>query len=463
MQLVCPYCKRVQESTYICEQCRENIKWVYDLSQRSETYYAKGYERASAKDLTEAVKYLSKAIAINKYHIEARNLLGIVQFEVGNIGEAIKCWVLSTALTQEENRAYEYLERLQKQPKILENYKEAINIYNRSIKYLEKGNEDIGVIRLKKAIHLNPHFLEARNLLAACYISQKQYTRAMEQITYVLQVDDNNIKALRYLKEAKLEGCDLSQEQPIINTKHIRQPLHKNYYKPHKAINKSHLLATAILYFAIGGVCMLGVQVALVMPNKTAALETQIKELHGDKEQLEKQLDVLTTESNETIIALEEQAQKQQQYNEELQKTSNKLKQEQKLILAKKYSDEREWGKAAQELYNISVEDLEEERKVEYNNLKEAVYPKAVSELFNQGYEFYQAGKYIEAKTEFEKVVLYSPESERAGRALYYMGEIEEKNSNIAKAIQYYENVLKGYEGQNAYYWAKNRLKDLAE
>lgn len=463
MQLVCPYCKGVQESTYVCQQCHENIKWVYELYQKSELYYAKGHECANLKDLTKAIKYLSKAVELNKYHIDARNLLGVVQFEVGNTGEAIKCWVLSSAVSKEENRAYDYLEKVQKHPKKLENYKEAINLYNRSLKYLEKDNEDIAVIRLRKAIHLNPRFLEARNLLAACYISQKQYTRAMEQVSYVLQVDRNNLKALKYLKEVKLEEIDESQEQPIINTKQIKQPQQKNQYRPHKAINKGHLLVTAILYFAIGGVCMLGVQMALVMPNKTASLESEIKRLSGNKEQLEKQLEILQTESSERILALEEQSQKQQQHNEELQKTSNKLKQQQKLSVAKKYADNREWDKAAEELYNISVEVLEEEQKIEYNNLKAMVFPKAVDALYNKGYSFYQAGKNIEAKTEFEKAVLYYPEGEKSGRALYYMGEIEEKNGNIVKAKQYYESVMSGYQGQKAYYWAENRLKGLAE
>lgn len=453
----------MQESTYICQRCHENIKWVHELHQKSEIYYAKGHKYAEVKDLTKAMKYLSKAVALNKYHIEARNLLGVVQFEVGNIGEAIKCWILSTALSKEDNRAYDYLERLQKRPKTLESYKEATNLYNRSIKYLEKGNEDMAMIRLKKAINLNDHFLEARNLLTACYISQKQYTRAIEQISYTLQVDSSNLKALKYLKEVKLEQIDQSQEKPIIHTKGIRQPVHKNQYKPHKVINRGNILATAILYFAIGGVCMLGVQIALVMPNKTAALENEIRELSGDKQQLEDQLEVLTVESSEKIIELEQKARKQEQYNEELQKTSNKLKQQQKLTMAREYANSREWSKAAEELYNISEEVLEQEEQIEYTKLKESVYPRAVDELYNLGYSFYQADKPIEAKTEFEKALMYYPASEKAGRSLYYMGEIEEKSGNLAKAKKYYESVIGGYEGQKAYYWAKDRLKDLAE
>ena len=114
------------------------------------------------------------------------------------------------------------MNRLQKMPKRLEAYKDSLTLYNRALRYLEKKNDDMAVIRLKKAINLNPNFLEARNLLALCYIYQKQEHKALAQLRHVLKKDTTNKKALYYL--GKIESDKLlieEQQQNIISAPHI--------------------------------------------------------------------------------------------------------------------------------------------------------------------------------------------------------------------------------------------------
>ena len=41
----------------------------------SNSFYNAGLERAKRRDLTGAVEYLKKSLNLNKYHIDARNLL----------------------------------------------------------------------------------------------------------------------------------------------------------------------------------------------------------------------------------------------------------------------------------------------------------------------------------------------------------------------------------------------------
>lgn len=461
MQVVCPYCKNISEATKVCSDCHTNIKWVYDIYYKSEVYYTKGYVCTTKGNLTEAKKYLERAVELNKRQIEARNLLGIIEFEYGNVAEALKHWQISALVQGSKNKALEYIQQLRNEPKEFQKYKEANELYNSALKYISQNSEDIAVIALKKATRLNPKFIEARNLLALCFIRQRQYPKAMEQISYVLKVDQYNNKALSYLKIIKLDEMklDLSKEPSHY------VPIRTNCDKPQKVLNRGHLLFTAILYFSIGMVCMLGVQIGLILPNKTAGLESQIYVLEGEKKSLEEDLKVLKQESNDKILALQGAIEKQKKYTDELQRNTNKLRQEQKLATAKEYANAKDWIKAADELYNIALEELEQRSQDEYTALKENIYPKATNELYNKGYSFYRIGNNIEALSMFEKAVLYGRGigDIATGKSLYYMGEIEEKNDNMSKAKQYYEEVIENYKGHSSYYWAQNRLKNLPE
>ncbi|MGL6173071.1 MAG: hypothetical protein ACRC1P_00470, partial [Cellulosilyticaceae bacterium] len=403
MQIVCPYCKKTSEFAKECSYCHTNIKWVYDIYCKSEVYYTKGYVCTTKGNLSQAKKYLRKAIYLNKYQIEARNLLGVIEFECGNIGEALKQWQISCAIQGDDNKATEYIATLKKNVKEVKKYKEANDLYNSALKYISQNSEDIAVIRLKKAIQLNPNFIEARNLLTLCLIERRHYQKAMEHISYVLKIDQCNSKALSYLKIVKLDEIkrDLSQEQVNYTI------ANKKYCKPQKVLNRGQFLFTAILYFGIGMVCMLGVQVGLILPNKTAGLESQIYELEGEKKSLEKDLEVLTQETNDQILNLQSTVEKQKKYADELQKNTNKLRQQQKLATAKEYANAREWTRAADELYNIAKEELEQTSQEEYENLKINVYQKATDELYNKGYSFYRVGNNVEALPLFEKSVLY--------------------------------------------------------
>ena len=49
----------------------------------SNSFYNTGLELARIRDLTGAVQYLQKCLNLNKYHIEARNLLGLIYYEIG--------------------------------------------------------------------------------------------------------------------------------------------------------------------------------------------------------------------------------------------------------------------------------------------------------------------------------------------------------------------------------------------
>ena len=73
------------------------------------SYYNMGLERARLRDLSGAAECLKKSLHFNKYQTDARNLLGLIYYEVGEVGDALVQWVISMNLQPQENRADYYL------------------------------------------------------------------------------------------------------------------------------------------------------------------------------------------------------------------------------------------------------------------------------------------------------------------------------------------------------------------
>lgn len=462
MEILCPKCGIRGEITANCPQCHESLKWAKLCYEKSYSYYKKGYELAKERHLTQAVPYLQKAVTLNKYNIDAKNVLGLVYFELGEVGEALKIWILSIAIAKDENSAVHYLEKIRKEPKKLEMYKETVQLYNRALKYLEKKNDDMAVIRLKKAISINPQFIEARNLLALCYMYQNQYTKAREQIIKVLEIDKNNDKALNYLKHMEVEEETIEKQEPsIISSPHLNKANIQGNIQPHKVLYKGGTLGRYIFYFIFGFMCMYAIQIALIIPAKTEDLKSQLHGAIRENSNMKLQLDTVTNDSKQEMLRIEQEKGILKQENTTLQMEHTKLLQENRLMKVEKHRDYREWIAAAELLYNISGEALSEENKKLYDTYKAELYPKATEELYETGYRAYKNKQFIEASTAFEKCMMYGGSPKIMSNVMYYMGEIEEINKNIQKAIQYYQVVVEVYKGTGAEKKAMSRLKVL--
>lgn len=463
MQVRCPYCNNRVEAINRCTVCGRKIEWIKSLYDKSHYYYNKGYFHAKGRELTKAIPYLEKAIYFNKYNIDAKNLLGLIYFEMGEVSLALKSWILSEAITKEDNLASIYIKDLQDHPKQLENYKDSITLYNRALRYMEKKNDDMAVIRLKKAIHLNPCFLEARNLLALCYLYQKQDHKALGQISYILQKDESNEKALHYLREIESKNfIEDQKESAIISTPHINDIEVTTHVKPQKVINRGAIFTRYILYFVFGALCMFGVQIALIVPTKTAQLEQALYDRTTENSNLKVQLDTFTQDAELKIGNLEQSNKKLLSENELLKQAHNKANQENKLWEAEHLKSISNFKACAEVLNNISVDHLKEDRKVVYEELKKSVYPKAGDAFYNEGNQLYKQEKYTDAMIQFEKALIFAAQTKTGANALYNMGQIEEKNNNTNKALQYYNIIIKDYQGTGAYNKAKERIKKLA-
>ena len=93
-------------------------------------YYNQGLEKAKIRDLTGAAECLKKSLHFNKYQTDARNLLGLIYYEMGETGESLVQWVISMNLQPDGNRAEVYLGEIQGRRGKLEAENQNIRKYN---------------------------------------------------------------------------------------------------------------------------------------------------------------------------------------------------------------------------------------------------------------------------------------------------------------------------------------------
>lgn len=165
----------------------------------SNIYYNMGLDKARARNLSGAVLCLKKSLQFNKYNIDARNLLGLIYYEIGEIADALSAWVISQSLMEEHNRASVYLEKIRKKSGRLEQYEAHIDKYNQALSHAKNGNEDLATLQLSRIVEENGKYLQAALLLSLLYISKEDYQKAGRILLKALKVDKYNEKALYYL------------------------------------------------------------------------------------------------------------------------------------------------------------------------------------------------------------------------------------------------------------------------
>ena len=167
------------------------------IKNSSKYYYNLGLEKANANDLTGAVKNLKAALFYDKNDMNARNLLGLVYYQMGDIVPALSQWVISSNLKKEENAAIDYLKDVQENPVQLDTVNQVIKKYNQALVYAKQGNEDLAMIQLKNVVSMMPNFINAQLLIALLSIKDENYKDAQKALKNVLEVGLQKPKGIR--------------------------------------------------------------------------------------------------------------------------------------------------------------------------------------------------------------------------------------------------------------------------
>lgn len=199
--VLCPHCGAQVRKNGYCSECYLPLSMLKKAQNTSNYYYNIGYDRASARDLSGVIESLLQALRYNKRNVPARNLLGLIYYEMGEAVQAMSEWVMSINYQQENNLATKYLKELKKDPARLESVDQLARKFNMAIQYAHSEDYDLSILQLKSALSDNPHFVKGYLLLALLYIGTDNYEKARVTLRRVLKIDKANSLAVHYLRE----------------------------------------------------------------------------------------------------------------------------------------------------------------------------------------------------------------------------------------------------------------------
>ncbi len=446
-----------------CVSCGAEVGAFKKIVKLSNTYYNMGLQKAQIRDLSGAAELLKRSVGLYKYNTAARNLLGLVYYEMGEIVNALKEWVLSKNFDPEKNLADEYIKRVQSNQNRLEALNQSVRKYNVALSYAGQGKDDMAIIQLKKVLNINEQFLKGYQLLGLLYIKKEEYEKAKKVLNKSLTIDKYNTLSIKYLNEVK----DLSG----VTEKELKKELEKSKKEEKKNLSGHDVIIPkstyreinygffTFLYVVIGILLGAAMVFFLVTPARvTEAKKEQTEELKAYMEDISK-LNITISDFENQVAAL----------NKEKQTLAAQLQQEQaKTDHSDVYNALLEavtlfvGGDAigcADKLTAITVpEGMAAQFTTLYNNLKTVTYPAATETHINKGSQLENSGNWQEALKELLLAEKMEPNNIRT---LYHIGkcyyEINGQQCD-EKAKAYFERVIAMDPNSDYAGWAQGRL-----
>ena len=268
-----------------CTNCGADIKDYRRIVRLSNQYYNDGLVKAKVRDLSGAVLSLRACLKLNRMNVDARNLLGLVYFEMGEAVAALTEWVVSKNIKPEKNIADDFMEEVQSNPSRLTTINQSIKKYNQALIYAKQGSLDLAVIQLKKVLQMNPNLVIAYELLGLLYLESEEYKRARRILTLASKIDCNNTRILYYLREAEEgiraryadEGAGSSKKKSVTasdsftymsGNETIIQPINTGEKKG----------VSGIISLIIGVAIGCAIMFFLVLPARLRAVSTQMND-----------------------------------------------------------------------------------------------------------------------------------------------------------------------------------------
>ena len=432
----CNKCGATLTESNFCNNCGTNVQIYKKLISTSNALYNRGLERAAVRDLSGAKEDLKNSLKVNKRNIPARNLLGLIYFEMGDVVAALSEWIVSKNYQPQDNIADSYIEAVQKNTGKLDAYNIALKKYNQALLYARQGSLDLAVIQLKKVLSVHEKFVSAHLLLALVAIQTNQIELARKELKKVLNIDRGNVLALNYFNETDLlKGKSADKKSAKISKDAVAYTSGNETIIQPKTVqerNGRNVVLDILLGLIIGmAVCWFVLAPAKIQ-NANNSANQQVIEYSDQLEAKTAAIDSLNKELDAAKKA-------QESAEKELAAATEKGNSYDALFEAEKLSKEKNFESAAEKLSKINAEVLSENAKELYNTVNASVNATVIEELYKKAEESYNTGKYEEAKTDLEKVIALNPEHDNA---IYYLARCCENLNDEENAKIYYQKVV---------------------
>ena len=444
--IFCYNCGRRLSEHDFCTSCGADVSLYKKVMHVSNMYYNEGLEKAGVRDLSGAVACLRQSLQFNKNNIKARNLLGLVYFEMGEAATALREWVISKNMSPEKNIADEYIDKVRSNSTRLDSINQTAKKYNRALALCNQDSKDLAVIQLRKVLSMNPRFIRAHQLLALLYMEQEEWDRAERELRKCMEIDKNNLQTLRYLKEVEQalmpdEGVKRrrkeetvryqSENEIIIQPLNVREPKRGGGFSTVLNMIIGLIIGVAAMYFLVVPAAQSRVrneeqQTITKISSESDAKTARIQELEGQIEGLNGNVQDLRTEI------------------EGYAGTGGTIQVTESLLqIAAEYTETEDKQAAADQLEalagQVDMAAMPQGFQRLYQSMNAAIGPDLSEEYYEVGYQQYYTGRYEEAVETLSKAVKYDAAN---ADALYHLGEAYRSSGDTANAITTYDKVI---------------------
>ena len=453
----CPRCDaNVSDTATLCSFCGQDLSVVQYVRRVSNAYYNIGLEKAEVRDLSGAIVVLKKSLQFDKKNTNARNLLGLVYYEMGETVAALSEWVLSKYLQPEENAADYYIDTIQKNQTALDATNQTIKKYNSALAAAQAGNEDLAIIQLKKVVSLNPHFVRAQQLLALLYIHDGDYHKAAKCLNRARRIDFNNTTTLRYMQEVGDRAAGgAEREAPKKTVK--KDPL--SNVTPVGTYKEEKRSLMPVVYVIIGAIVGLAIAFVLLWPTMKKNGTGDGSKISDTNDQLAVQLSQISSLKKEKEVLEEKVKKLEKEIQDADTEVQNKAGCYEKLLKGLEAYLENDKIQAAIEVAGCKKADFgTEEAKHLYSMIK-TVSESQIQTLVNEGKRMAYSS-YDGAIDIYEKVLQLDADNQEA---MYQMAYCYQKKSENKKAKKWYEKAIKVDESSSIAVKAKVYLEQVKE
>lgn len=359
-----------------CPNCGYNVLIQKKVDYLSKIFYNQGLEKASIRDLSGAIACLKQSLMYDKRNIRARNLLGLVYFETGEVVSALSEWVISKNLQPTRNLASEYINKLQANPNKLAAINETIKKYNHALMLCREGHEDMAAIQLRKILTQNSKLIKGYHLLALIQMKNGEWNKARRILKKAARIDKTNTTTLRFLREVdeqtgvttRLEkkkkglfrsGTKENTDTDILGSERVAQP---TVYREHSKVSVFFILMAGI---AAGAVAFWLLAVPAIRQGIYQEANQQIVQY---SESLASQGAELTKAQGEA----KESGDTVESVTQELTTEQAKSESYQALLQAYTYYQQQNLDEAAVEIQKVHVDVLTDSMKSVYTTIRDA-------------------------------------------------------------------------------------------
>lgn len=472
--MLCYQCGcRLSELGY-CTGCGADVRAYKKIMYAAEYSYNDGLERAKVRDLSGAVNSLRQCLKFNKQHVDARNLLGLIYFECGEVGAALIEWVISATVREEKNLALDYMEIIQSNQGRLDIIRTTIKKYNVSLELCQNGDYDMAIIQLRKVLNQNPKFLKAHQLLGLLYVQREEWEKAKREFMHCKRIDGGDVKTLRYLKEVEeqLDPDDVHTSGRGKNKKRQKEESAAVYKSSGNDViiqplnGKEPLGINAFIQIALGIVIGLCVTIFLITPSKVQSAQDELRvQINDYAEQLDRK--------NTEIVELETRISQLEQTNLSLQDKLNALSgsdgalREINELMAAAYAaldQSQDVMKIEQHLGAVSQTYVEQEASPEfldlYNYLRSSIGDSVSQSYYSSGLDAYNQMDYTTAITHLGRAYQYDRNNDNA---LYYLGLAYMDSGDVEHAAESFNQLIEVFPNSTLVTKAQQKLAEIAD